>query len=180
MAPQDAVAGDFDAIMSAHRDPDRRQSPLKEVEKWSSAHADTILEVAAQGRIEKAWAQIADALHQMARAQFQRTTSTVPAEIKNAAVQRREALRRRQSCREALAVTSSTDSLLALAWTTWVAVHKLRLATKHVRRLAQAEATSQRAPLCCEPQEAKKYVFQCAVVDQTQQLRLAKFPVRST
>ena len=77
MAPQGAVTGDFYAIMPALRDPDRLLSPLKEVEKWSSAHADTILEVAAQGRIEKAWAQIADALHQMARAQFQRTTSTV-------------------------------------------------------------------------------------------------------
>ena len=58
----------------------------------------------------------------MARAQFQRTTSTVPAEIEDASVRRREARRHRQSCREALAVTSSTDSLLALAWTTWVAV----------------------------------------------------------
>ena len=37
-----------------------------------------------QGQIEKAWTQIGDALHQMARAQFQRTTSTVPAEIKDA------------------------------------------------------------------------------------------------
>ena len=47
MAPQDAVAWDFDAIMPALRDPDRRISLLKEVEKWSSAHADTIWEVAA-------------------------------------------------------------------------------------------------------------------------------------
>ena len=122
--------------------------------EWSSAHADTILKVAAQGQIEKAWAQIADALHQMTRAQFQRITSTVPAEIKDATVRRREALRHRQSCWEALAVTSSTDSLLALARTTWVAVHKLKLATKHVRRLVQAEAASQRAQLCCELQDA--------------------------
>ena len=60
MAPQDAVAWDFDAIMPALRDPDRRISLVKEVEKWRSAHADTILEVAAQGQIEKAWRQIAD------------------------------------------------------------------------------------------------------------------------
>ena len=45
---------------------DRRISLLKEVEKWSSAHAHTIWEVA-QGQIEKAWTQIADAL---ARTQF--------------------------------------------------------------------------------------------------------------
>ena len=30
-------------------------------------------------------------------------------------------------------MTSSTDSVLALAWITWVAVHKLKLATKRVR-----------------------------------------------
>ena len=116
MAPQDVVARDVDEIMPALCDPDRRISLIKEVEKWISAHhADTILEVAAQGQIEKAWTQIADALHQMARAQFQRTISTVPAEIKDAFVRRREALRHRQSCREALAATSSTGSLLALA-----------------------------------------------------------------
>ena len=62
----------------ALRDPARRLSLLQEVEDWSSAHADTILELAAQGRIEKAWAKMADALHQMARARFQRTSSTVP------------------------------------------------------------------------------------------------------
>ena len=117
MAPQDAVAWDVDAITPALRDPDRRLSPLKEVEKWSSTHADTILENGAQDQVAKAWTQIADALHQMARAQFQRTASTVPAEIKDATVRRREALRHRQSCREALAVTSSMDSLLPLAWT---------------------------------------------------------------
>ena len=113
MAPRDAVAWDFDAIMPALRDPDRRIPLLEEVEKWSSAHADTILEVAARGQIEKAWTQMTDALHQTARAQFQRTTSSVPAEIKDA-VRRPEALHHRQFCREALAVTSSTDSLLAL------------------------------------------------------------------
>ena len=129
--------------MPALRDPDRRISLLKEVEKWSSAHADTIVEVAARGQIEKAWTQMADALHQMARTQFRRTTSTVPAEIKDATVRRREALRHRQSCREVLAQTNCTDSLLAVAWTTWIAVHKLKLATKHVRRLVQAEAVSQ-------------------------------------
>ena len=42
MAPQDAVAWDLDTIMPALRDPDRRISLLKEVEKWSSTHADTI------------------------------------------------------------------------------------------------------------------------------------------
>ena len=95
-----------------------------------------------------------DALHQMARTQFLRTTSTVPAEIKDATVRRREALRHRQFCREALADTNDTESLLALAWTTWIAVHRLKLATKNVRRLVQAEAASQRAQLCCELQEA--------------------------
>ena len=45
MAPQDAVTWDFDAIMLVLRDPDRRLSLLKEVEKWSSTHADTILEI---------------------------------------------------------------------------------------------------------------------------------------
>ena len=69
-------------------------------------------------------------------------------------VRRREALRHRKFCREALAETNDTDSLLALAWTTWIAVHKLKLATKNVRRLVQAEAASQRAQLCCELQEA--------------------------
>ena len=67
MAPRDAVAWDLDAIMPALRDPDRRIPLLKEVEKWSSAHEDTIVEVAARGQIEKAWTQMADALHQMAR-----------------------------------------------------------------------------------------------------------------
>ena len=81
MAPRGAVAWDFDAIMPALRDPDRRIPLLKEVEKWSPTHADTILEVAARGQIEKAWTQTTDALHQMARTQFLRTTSTVPGEI---------------------------------------------------------------------------------------------------
>ena len=58
MAPRDAVAWDFDAIMPALRDPDRPIPLLKEVVKWSSAHADTIVEVAARGQIEKAWTQI--------------------------------------------------------------------------------------------------------------------------
>ena len=107
-----------------------------------------------RGQIEKVWTQITDALHQMARTQFLRTTSTVPAEIKDATVRRREALRHRRFCQEALAETNDTDSLLALAWTTWIAVHKLKLATKNVRRLVQAEAASQRAELCCELQEA--------------------------
>ena len=141
-------------------------------------------------------------MHQMARAQFQRTTSTVPAEIKDAIVRRRGVLRHRQLCREALAVTFSMDSLWALAWTTWASEHKLRLATRHVGRLVQPEASSPRAQLCCELQEAwerrdhslmwrsvrklegkrngPKKIFQCAVVDQTQQFRLAKFLVRST
>ena len=87
---------------------------------------------------------------------FQRTSSTVPPEIKNATTHLREALCHRQACREALAATSSTDSLLALALTTWVAVHKLRLASTRVRLLAQAAASSHRARRCCELQEAWK------------------------
>ena len=125
--------------MPALRDPDRRIPLLKEVEKWSSTHADNILEVAARRQIEKAWTQMTDALHQMARTQFLRTTSTVPAEIMDATARRREALRHRQFCREALAETNDSDSLLALAWTTWIAVHNPKLATKNVRRLVQAE-----------------------------------------
>ena len=113
MAPRDAVAWDLDAIMPDLRDPDRRIPLPKEVEKWSSTQADTILEVVARGKIEKAWTQLTDALHQMARTQFLRTTSSVPAEIKDATVRRREALRHRQFCREALAETNDTDSLLA-------------------------------------------------------------------
>ena len=74
--------GIFDAIMPALRDPDRRIPLLKQVEKWSSAHADTIVEVGARGQIEKTCTQMADALHHMAPTQFQRTTATVPAEIK--------------------------------------------------------------------------------------------------
>ena len=45
MAPRDAVAWCFDATMPALRDPVRRIPLLKEVEKLSSTHADTILEV---------------------------------------------------------------------------------------------------------------------------------------
>ena len=75
-----------------------------------------------------------------------------PLRIKDATVRRREALRHRQFCWEALA--NGTDSLLALAWTTWIAVHKLKLATTNVRRLVQAEAASLRVQLFCELQEA--------------------------
>ena len=92
MAPRDAAAWDFDAIMPALRDRDRR-IPLPKADKRSSTHADTILEVAARGQIEKAWTQMTVALHQMARTQFPRTSSTVPAELKDATVRRREALR---------------------------------------------------------------------------------------
>ena len=99
--------------MPALRDPDRRIPLLKEV----AAHADTIVEVVARGQKEKAWTHMTDALLQLARTQFQRTTSTVPVEIKDATVRRREALRHR----EALAETNFSDSLLALAWTTWTA-----------------------------------------------------------
>ena len=60
-------ASDFDAIVPALRDPDRWIPLLKEVEKWSSTHADTIVEIVAQGQIERAWTQMADALHQMDR-----------------------------------------------------------------------------------------------------------------
>ena len=65
MAPRDAVTWGFDAIMPALHDTDRRIPLRKEVEKWSSTHADTILEGSARGQIEKAWTQMADALHQM-------------------------------------------------------------------------------------------------------------------
>ena len=41
-----------------------------------------------------------------------------------------------------------------MAWTTWFSEHKLRLATRHGGRLVQAEASSPRAQLCCELQEA--------------------------
>ena len=121
------TAYDVDAIMPTLRDPDRRITLLKEVEKWSSAHADTIVEIAAQVQIERVRAQMADAVHQMARTQFQRTS---PCRSRMQLFEDGK----RQSCREALAVTNSSDSLLALAWTTWVAVHKLKLATKHVKR----------------------------------------------
>ena len=67
--------GTFHAIMLALPDLDRRLSLHREVEKWSSTHADAILVVAAQGQIEKS-VDTVDALHQMARAQFQRATST--------------------------------------------------------------------------------------------------------
>ena len=46
------------------------------------------------------------------------------------------------------------SSKLALAWTTWVAVHRLRLASKCVRLMVQTAASAQRAQLCCELQEA--------------------------
>ena len=52
-----------------------------------------------------------------------------------------------------LAATCSMSSKLALAWTTWVAVHRLRLASKCVRLLVQTGASAQRAQLCCELQE---------------------------
>ena len=183
---------EIDAIMPALRDPDRRIPLLKEVEKWSSTHADNILEVAARSQIEKAWTQMTGALHQKARTQFLRATSTVPAEIKDATVRRWEAIRHRQFCREVLVETNDTDSMLALAWTTWTAVHNLKLASNNVRRLVQAEAASQWAQLCCELQGAwerrdrslmwclarklggkrngpKEAIFQFTGVDQTQQ-----------
>ena len=75
MVPQDAVSWDFDVIMSALRDPAQRLPLLKDVEKWSSANVDAILKFAKQGRIEKAWTQMADALNQIARDRFQRTPS---------------------------------------------------------------------------------------------------------
>ena len=73
MVPQDAVSWDFDVIMSALRDPAQRLPLLKEVEKWSSANVDAILELAKQGRIDEAWTQLADALNQIARDRFQRS-----------------------------------------------------------------------------------------------------------
>ena len=53
MAPHDAVARDFDAIMPALRDPDRRLSLLGEVEKWSSAHADTFWKLLRKVRLKR-------------------------------------------------------------------------------------------------------------------------------
>ena len=154
MVPQDAVSWDFDGIMSALRDPAQLLPSLKEVEKWSSENIDAILELAKQGRIEKAWTQMADTLNQIARDKFRRTTSAVPPEIKEATTRRRDALRQRQTCREALAATCLVSSKLDLAWTTWVAVHRLRLASKCVRLLVQTAASAQRAQHCCELQEA--------------------------
>ena len=154
VVPQDAVSWDFDGIMSALRDPAQRLPSLKEVEKWSSENIDAILELAKQGRIEKAWTQMADTLNQIARDKFRRTTSAVPLEIKEATTRRRDALRQKQTCREALAATCLMSSKLDLAWTTWVAVHRLRLASKCVRLLVQTAAAAQRAQLCCELQEA--------------------------
>ena len=148
MVPQVAVSWDFDGIMSALRDPAQWLPLLMEVEKWSSENIDAILELAKQGRIEKAWTQMADTLNQIARDKFRRT------EIKEATTRRRDALRQRQTCREALAATCLMSSQLELAWTTWVAVHRLRLASKCVRLLVQTAASAQRAQLCCESQEA--------------------------
>ena len=91
--------------MSALRDPVERLPLVKEVEKWSSENIDAILELAKEGRIEKAWTQMADTLNQIARDKFRRTTSAVPPEIKEATTRRRDALRQRQTCREALAAT---------------------------------------------------------------------------
>ena len=115
MVPQDAVSWDFDGIMSALRDPAQRLPLLKEVEKWSSESIDAILELAKQGRIEKAWTQMADTSNPIARDKFRRTTSAVPPEIKEATTRRRDALRQRQTCREALAATCLMSSK---AWTT--------------------------------------------------------------
>ena len=64
--------------------PAQRLPLLKEVEKWSSENVDAILELAKQGRIEKAWTQMADTLKRIARDKFRRTTSAVPPEIKEA------------------------------------------------------------------------------------------------
>ena len=156
MVPQDAVSSDFDGILSALRDPAHRLPLLKEVEKWSSENIDAILELAKQGRIEKAWTQMADTLNRISRDKFRRTTSAVHPEIKEATTRRRDALRQRQTCREALAATCLMSSKLDLAWTTWVAVHRLRLASECVRLLVQTAASAQRAQLCCELQEAWK------------------------
>ena len=65
-----------------------------------------------------------------------------------------ETLFDRQTCREALAATCSMSSKLVSGWATWVAVHRLRLASKRVRLLVQTAASAQRAQLCCELQEA--------------------------
>ena len=99
---------------------------------------------------------MADTLNQIARDKFRRTTSAVPPEIKAATTRRRDALRQRHTCREALAATCLMSSKLDLAWTTWVAVHRLRLASKCVRLLVQTAASAQRAQLCCELQEARE------------------------
>ena len=146
--------GTLTGLRSALRDPAQRLHLLKEVEKRSSENIDAILELAKQGRIEKAWTQMADTLNQIARDKFRRTTSAVPPEIKEATTRRREALRQIQTCREALAATCLMSSKLDLAWTTWVSVHRLRLASKCVRLLVQTAASAHRAQLCFELQEA--------------------------
>ena len=53
MAPRDAVAWDFDAIMHALRDPERRILLLKEKKKWSSTHTDTIWKSLREARLKK-------------------------------------------------------------------------------------------------------------------------------
>ena len=139
MVPQDAVSWDFDGIMSALRDTAQRLHLLKEVKN---------------GAPKISTPQMADTLNQIAREKFRRTTSAVLPVIKEATTRRRGALRQRQTCREALAATSLMSSKLVLAWTTWVAVHRLRLASKCVRLLVQTAASAQRVQLCCELQEA--------------------------
>ena len=101
------------------------------MEKWS----DTILEVAARGQIETAWTQMTDALHQMARTQFLRTTSSVPAEIKDATVRRREDLRHGQFAGKRWLRRTIQTHCWPWHGQPGFAVHKLKLATKNDRRL---------------------------------------------
>ena len=119
MAPQGAVAWDFDAIMPALRDP-RGYLFSKKLRNGAPRRQTPFWKLLRKVRLKKRGHRELTPFTRWHVPNSSAPTSTVPAEIKDATVRRREALRHRQSCWEALAVTISTDSLLALAWTTWV------------------------------------------------------------